>query len=185
METSIILLIMSIILVAIGIRLMVTLSPRPSSGKEEKGASVTVSGKRAVVTVRNATGGDVKVFFDEPSVQEDDRVIPYSGMEDRNAEEEVTILDELRNPKTPRERKAQIETELLALGYRIVQKPNANPGKGVKPKGQATPEHRPEKKPSSEKPSEPEDGNNNKQDGTDEGLGEQEPRFESYHVQSD
>jgi len=186
MTTSIILLVLSAILVAIGIRIMGTFSIKPSPQEEEQGPSVTVSGKSAVVTVRNAGGGDVRVFFGNQTSQEEDRVIPYSGTEDRSAEEEVTILDELRNPATPPERKAEIETELLSLGYRIVSKPQAVQQNTMEPKGQVVPDNRPEQKPSSDKPSEKDDSDsNNKPEGTDEGLGEQEPDFEPYHVQSD
>lgn len=188
MEISITsLIVLAITLVAAGV-LLLLVWPMFTAGKSKNsGPSVTVKGGDSIVTVRSAGGGDVSVFFSTSESSRAEQIVPARSMDDRQAEEEVTILDELRDPDTPAERKAAIEKELLSLGYTIARKPSAPTVTSGKMAGEKTQDKRPEQKPASSKPSEPDDDpdDDSSDKGVDEGLGEQEPQFDGFYAPSE
>ena len=181
MTLSIILLVFSAVMVLFGVWQLsgIGTGHGKPKGEDDSMPSVTVSGKSAVVTVRNAAGGDLRLFFGEASPDGSSRAMPLAAAEDTAAENEVTILDELRNPDTPAQRKAAIEADLEALGYRIVKK-----APGVKPKAVKVETPRKTEVPQKIEPT-PEGPAKDNTGGTDEGLGEQEPQFEQYRVQQE
>lgn len=178
--------IMAMLLIMAGCSLLIVWPYVPRRPKKQE-PHVTVKGGGSIVTVRNAGGGDFSVIFSSGQ-SEDEQVVPASTMDDKKAEEEVTILDELRDPRTPSERKAAIERELLALGYQIARRSRVvqtNTGKASSsPEGDG----RPIRKQASSKPSEPSDDDADApslSEGVDEGLFEQEPQFDDFYAPID
>lgn len=143
---------------------------------QSEGASITVHNKGSIVTLRNAPGSNLEVFFEE-SVQQSPAIVPTPIGADTEAEREKTMVDELRDPNTTRERRAEIEKELLSLGYERVSEKDRQPRDSSEPSN--APERRPEKKPSSEKPGEPDHEEPHPSEGASaaEGQGEADPQF--------
>jgi len=174
--------VLSIILMAAGVLLLLLWPVISASKDQSQGQSVTVKGTSgSIVTVRNAAGGDFSVIFDNSSQSASEQVVPASVVSDRAAEEEVTIIDELKDPRTSAQRKKAIEDELLSLGYRIVGRKPSEPTTLGKPDSQKPGETRPQEKPASTKPSESDDSADSSSKGVDEGLGEQEPQFDDFY----
>ena len=187
MEISITtLIVIAIMLVAAGLLLLLVWPLFQAGKSKDSGSSVTVKGNDSIVTVRSA-GGDVSVFFGQGEQSRAEQIVPAAAMSDSAAEQEVTILDELRDPGTSPDRRAAIEKELLALGYRIERKPQAPRTTSGKMASQKEADNRPERKPASEKPSEPDEDSHDtpSNDSVDEGLGEQEPQFDDFYAPSE
>lgn len=144
--------------------------------EQQEGASITVHNKGSIVTLRNAPGVGLDVYF-ETSVQQSPSIVPTPIGEDREAEREKTVVDELRDPNTTKERRAEIEKELLSLGYERVSESARVPLDSPKPS--EAPVQRPQIKPSSEKPGEPDHDESHPVEGADtaEGQGEADPQF--------
>lgn len=151
-----------------------------------KGPTVTVKDGASIVTVRNAGGGDFSISFSS-KLSADEDVIPASAMSDTEAENEITVLDELRDPNTPAERKAAIEKELLDIGYKLIDKRASvqnNQTEKVEPAEQVS---KPERKEASSKPGEPDDepSEGDHPEGVDEGFGDMEPQFDDFFPPSE
>lgn len=98
-----------IILLIIAIVLVVIWIGAPERGRD----SVSISDGRSVVTVRNAGGTGLTVTFgNTPEVPLECGAEPF-------AEEEVTVLDMLRDPRTPEKVRRLIESNLEELGYQV------------------------------------------------------------------
>lgn len=188
MEISITsLIVLAITFVAAGLLLLIVWPLLASRQSQGSGPCVTVKGGESIVTVRNAGGGDFSVIFSSGS-SNDEQVIPAAPMSDKDAEEEVTILDELRDPDTPSERKAAIEKELLALGYKINRRQHSPRQKASKADSSPEGTHRPQRKQASAKPSESPDDDaddHSAPEGVDAELGEQEPQFDDFYAPSE
>ena len=188
MEISITsLIVLAITFVAAGLLLLIVWPLLASRHSTDSGPSVTVRGGESIVTVRSAGGGDFSVIFSSGS-SKDEQVIPAAPMSDKDAEEEVTILDELRDPDTPSERKAAIEKELLALGYQITRHQHSPKQQVSKADSSPEGEHRPQRKQASAKPSESPDDDADDHfasEGVDADMCEQEPHFDDFYAPSE
>lgn len=176
------LVVVSVTIMAAGI-LVYLLWPLISSRHQKssrESAKVTVHAHDgSVVTLRNAPGSAVDVWF-ESSTQQSPSIVPTPVGADPEAEKEVTVLDELRDPSTSRERRREIEEELKAIGYQFVQREEVQV---TQPQHtQEPPKSRPQEKPSSAKPGEPDSDDSHPQEGVDEGLDEAEPQFDDGFI---
>ena len=88
----------------------------------------------------------------------------------------------------PSERKAAIEKELLALGYKINRRQHSPRQKASKADSSPEGTHRPQRKQASAKPSESPDDDTDSHsasEGVDAALGEQEPQFDDFYAPSE
>lgn len=185
MEISITsLIVLAIAFVAAGLLLLIVWPLLAQRHSTDSGPSVTVRRGESIVTVRSAGSGDFSVIFSSAS-SKDEQVIPAAPMSDRDAEEEVTILDELRDPDTPSERKAAIEKELLALGYRITRRQQSPRPKVGKANSSPEGKHKKQRRQASAKTSESHDDDTDEQsasEGIDADLDGLEPPFDDFYA---
>lgn len=180
--TSFSLVVLAFIIMAAGF-LFYLLWPLISSGRWKSSAphaKVTVHGHDgSVVTLRNAPGSAVDVWF-ETSTAQSPTIVPTPVGADTQAEKERTVLDELRDPQTSAQRRQEIEEELKAIGYQFIKREevHADSTRTV----EEVPPRRPQQKPSSDKPGEADSDDSHSQQGMDEGLEEAEPQFDDDFI---
>jgi len=109
--------------------IVIAMLPSASQGNHK----ITIKNDLSVVTVRSAGSSDISISFDPSELGPQSLPLELSsGMEDC-AEKELSILDELENPKTTLERRREIARLLRGLDYTVslkedrVEKPAQKP----------------------------------------------------------